>query len=112
MVKPAENMMEKIAFRMTLKAGCLDAYRQRHDDIWPELSALLVQSGIKDYSIHHDPQTNALFAVMWREKGFDPKVLPAQPIMQKWWAYMSDLMETEADNRPVEVPLETVFHLP
>ncbi|RUV54166.1 L-rhamnose mutarotase, partial [Mesorhizobium sp. M1A.F.Ca.IN.022.02.1.1] len=31
--------------------------------------------------------------------------------MQKWWAYMADIMETRADNEPVAVPLKTVFHL-
>ena len=32
--------------------------------------------------------------------------------MQKWWAYMKDIMETNADNSPVSTSLEEVFYLP
>lgn len=53
-------MMEKIAFRMMLKPGCVDLYRQRHDEIWPELADLLTKAGIRDYSIFHDPETDAI----------------------------------------------------
>jgi L-rhamnose mutarotase len=37
--------------------------------------------------------------------------LPLDPVVQKWWAYMADLMETHPDNRPVAEDLERVFHL-
>jgi L-rhamnose mutarotase len=38
--------------------------------------------------------------------------LPAEAVMQRWWAYMADIMETHPDNRPLSVPLQEVFHLP
>jgi L-rhamnose mutarotase len=31
--------------------------------------------------------------------------------MKKWWAYMKDIMETNADNSPVSIPLKGVFYL-
>ncbi|WP_299375665.1 L-rhamnose mutarotase [uncultured Tateyamaria sp.] len=104
--------MEKIAFTMQLRPGCRAAYIQRHDEIWPELSALLAEAGVRDYSIHLDPQTHVLFAVLWREEGHGMDDLPAHPVMQRWWAHMADIMETHADNAPVVTPLETVFHMP
>lgn len=103
--------MEKVAFRMTLNEGQLDEYRRRHDDIWPELADLLREAGVRDYSIHYDPDTRALFAVMWREEG-GTDALPDHQVMKRWWAHMADIMDTHPDNRPVEVPLHTVFHLP
>lgn len=33
-------------------------------------------------------------------------------IVQKWWAYMADIMEINPDNPLVIIPLEEVFHLP
>jgi len=30
--------------------------------------------------------------------------------MRKWWDYMADIMEVNADNSPVVQPLERVFH--
>ena len=52
------------AFKMQLKPGVVDEYRRRHDEIWPELSALLSDSGIYDYSIFLDEDTLSLFAVL------------------------------------------------
>jgi L-rhamnose mutarotase len=36
--------------------------------------------------------------------------LPQQPVMQKWWDYMADLMETVPGNRPREWPLQPMFY--
>ena len=104
--------MEKFAFRMRLKPGCKDEYKKRHDEIWPELVALLKEAGVSDYSIHLDEETNTLFGVLWRIDGHRMDELPGHEIMQRWWAHMADIMETYPDNEPVATPLETVFHMP
>lgn len=103
--------MEKYAFKMQLKPGCKAEYKKRHDDIWPALSALLAEAGVTDYSIHLDEETLALFAVLWRKDNHTMDNLPSHPLMQKWWAYMADLMETNEDNSPVAIPLINVFHI-
>ena len=33
------------------------------------------------------------------------------PITQKWWDMMADIMEVNPDNSTVTVPLQEVFHL-
>ena len=104
--------MEKIAFRMRLHPGQKAEYRKRHDEIWPELVALLKDAGIEDYSIHLDDETNLLFGVLWRKPDHKMEALPAHHVMQRWWAHMSDIMETHPSGAPVVAPLETVFHLP
>ncbi|MEL6887564.1 MAG: L-rhamnose mutarotase [Pseudomonadota bacterium] len=104
--------MEKYAFKMRLNPGCRDIYRARHDAIWPELVALLKDAGISDYSIHLDEETDILFGVLWRTDDHGMDSLPANAIMQRWWAHTADIMETGADNEPVAVPLTTVFHMP
>ncbi|AVW89723.1 L-rhamnose mutarotase [Celeribacter baekdonensis] len=103
--------MEKYAFRMVLNEGQLDEYKKRHDEIWPELCDGLKAAGVSDYSIHYDPQTCHLFAVLWRRDDHIMDTLPDHPVVKKWWAYMADIMETNADNSPVETPLQTVFHM-
>ena len=103
--------MEKFAFRMQLNPGMQDEYIRRHDLIWPELVDLLRSAGISDYSIHLDPQTDALFGVLWRKADHGMAALPNHPVMQRWWAYMADIMETCADNEPLAIPLHPVFHL-
>jgi L-rhamnose mutarotase len=105
-------MPEKYAFKMRLNPGMRAEYKRRHDAIWPELVALLREAGISDYSIHLDAETNTLFGVLWRADGHGMDSLPDSPVMQRWWAYMADIMETRPGNEPVAVPLETVFYMP
>ena len=100
----------KVAFKMKLNPGCKAEYIKRHNEIWPELSALLKENGVSDYSIFLDEETNILFAVQ-EQTGQSSQDLGSTAIVQKWWAYMADLMETNPDNSPVSTPLEKVFHL-
>jgi L-rhamnose mutarotase len=98
------------AFKMQLKPDVLDEYRARHDAIWPELSALLTESGIYDYSIFLDEQTLSLFAVLKLAEDNTREALPDHPVMKRWWDHMAPLMEVEPDNRPKEWPLPLIFH--
>ena len=104
-------MPEKYAFKMKLNPGMRREYKRRHDEIWPELVALLKEAGVSDYSIHLDAETNTLFGVLWRADGHRMADLPNHPVMKRWWAHMADIMETKPDNEPVSMPLETVFHM-
>ncbi|WP_257669678.1 L-rhamnose mutarotase [Parapedobacter tibetensis] len=104
--------MQRIAFKMKLMPGCQVEYKKRHDAIWPELKELLKESGISDYSIFLDEETNTLFAVQQQEAtGQSSQDLGTHPVVQKWWAYMADIMETNSDNSPISKPLKQVFHL-
>jgi L-rhamnose mutarotase len=103
--------MEKYAFKMLLNEGMEAEYKKRHDEIWPQLLKLLKQSGVSDYSIHLDRETNILFGVLWRTKNHSMDNLPLEPIMQKWWAHMADVMATNDKNEPLAIPLKTVFHM-
>ena len=102
--------MQRCAFTMRIKPGFEAEYRKRHDEIWPELSRLLKAAGIRDYSIYLDKNTGTLFAVQKLTDNNTNNDLPSHPLMKKWWAYMSDIMETNTDNSPVSHPLEEVFH--
>lgn len=104
--------MEKYAFKMQLNPGCEAEYRRRHDEIWPELVALLQDAGVSDYSIHLDEETGFLFGVLWRRDDHGMDALPDHPVMRKWWAHMADIMATHPDNAPVATPLKTVFYMP
>jgi L-rhamnose mutarotase len=105
-------MSERYVFRMRLNDGMADEYKRRHDAIWPELIDLLHDAGVSDYSIHMDDASGHLIGVLTRENEQGMDALPAQPVMQKWWAYMGDIMETNEDNSPVAMPLTPLFHMP
>lgn len=99
------------AFRMQLKPGMEAEYRAVHDAIWPELVDLLHDAGISDYSIFHDPDSNALFAILTLADENKRDALPDHPVMRRWWDAMAPLMETNLDKSPREWPLHRVFHM-
>ena len=103
--------MPRIAFKMHLHPGKAEEYRRRHDEIWPELVILLKNSGISDYSIFLDENTNELFGILHTDDPAALDALPQHPVMQHWWTYMKDIIATRTDDSPVTVPLREVFYL-
>ena len=104
--------MERVAFKMKLFKGMETEYKKRHDEIWPELSSLLKEKGIQEYSIFLDESTGFLFGVLKIPDVSRLDELPHQRVMKKWWAYMKDIMESNADSSPVSIPLKEVFYMP
>lgn len=104
--------MHRIAFKMQLHKGFEEEYQKRHKELWPELEQLLKEAGISDYSIFLDETTNSLFGVMKADDIAKLDDLPATAVMQKWWKYMADIMDTNPDHSPVQTHLKEVFYLP
>lgn len=103
--------MKRVAFTMKLKKGFEEEYKRRHDEIWSELSALLTESGITDYSIFLDEESGVLFAYHTLTENNNISQLPSNTIMKKWWNYMADIMDVNSDNSPIQKPLREVFHI-
>lgn len=95
---------------MKLKPGFEAEYRKRHDEIWPELSRVLAEAGISDYSIFLDPEILTLFAVQKLADGHSAGRLPDHPIVKKWWAFLADIVESRPDGTPICTNLPEVFH--
>lgn len=104
--------MKRIAFKMQLNKGCEAEYKKRHDELWPELKQLLTTTGISEYSIFLDETTNGLFCILQIQDTLLLDDLSKEPLMQKWWLYMKDIMESNTDHSPVTISLKEVFYLP
>jgi L-rhamnose mutarotase len=103
--------METIAFKMKLHPGCKDEYLLRHAEVWPDLQQLLKESGISEYHIFFDNETDILFAIQ-KVAEKEPRIdLRSHPVMKKWWDHMADIMDVNPDNSPVVEMLEQVFHM-
>ena len=103
--------MQRHAFKMFLNSGQADEYRRRHEAIWPELEILLADTGVANYSIYLDPETNILFAYLERAEDHRMDELPQHPIMRRWWDFMKDIMAAGPDGSPVTAPLIEMFHM-
>ena len=81
-------------------------------DQWPQQELpRYYKTGITDYSIFLDEETNYLFAYLTITDAELLNELPEQELMKRWWNYMKDIMETNDDNSPVSFSLKEVFYL-
>ncbi len=97
---------------MKLHPGFEEEYRRRHAAIWPELSALLHDSGIREYSIFLEEEGLQLFAFLKIDDAAKLDTLPGKDVMQRWWDHMKDIMDTNPDHSPVARTLKEIFYLP
>ena len=104
--------MQRHAFKMLLNPGQADEYRRRHDAIWPELESLLGETGVRNYSIFLDAETNVLFAYLERADDHRMDELPDT----SRHAALVGLHEGHHGRQPGRqpgrrAPLAEVFHL-
>jgi L-rhamnose mutarotase len=96
---------------MYLKPGFEKEYEKRHAGIWPELKKLLKESGVNDYSIYWDKETNILFATQKINGEKSSQDMGTNPIVKQWWDFMADIMEVNEDNSPISIPLKELFYM-
>lgn len=98
-------------FKMKLYEGKEAEYEKRHNQLWPEMKEMIKEYGGKNYTIFLDRETSTLFGYIEIDSEEKWNKSANTDICQKWWKYMSDIMETNPDNSPVSIDLQKVFHL-
>jgi L-rhamnose mutarotase len=97
----------RVAFVMKLKPGSEAIYKQKHDEIWPELVDVLHRQGIRNYNLYRYGLT--LFASY--ECDELPPSGPHDPVTLRWWKMMEPYMEYNSDGTPWTEPIEEAFHM-
>jgi L-rhamnose mutarotase len=103
--------MIRKAFLMSVNPGCETEYIRRHQPIWPELESVLLQHGVKSYSIFLHPEARQLFAYVEFVSEVQWEAISQTEVCRRWWAHMSTLMPTQADHSPIAQALPEVFHM-
>ena len=106
-----EGKIKRMAFKMKLNPGFKEEYKKRHAALWPEMRKMLKDSGVGNYSIFLDEETNTLFGYQEVTGEGGSQALGNEASVQKWWDYMADIMEVNPDNSPVSIPLEEMFYM-
>ena len=104
--------MERFAWMGRIREGKYEEYKRRHAEIWPEMKELLKQAGIRNYSIWTDGRT--LFGYYECERGisFAERTQAESPVVDRWNAYMEDVLDLVMDPRTGAQPkMEQVFLL-
>ncbi|MBL8698160.1 MAG: L-rhamnose mutarotase [Alphaproteobacteria bacterium] len=107
---PAVSATETIAFTLRLLPGATAEYKRRHDELWPEMRALLLGAGILRYEIYLHEETGLLFAHIERLVDHRMGRIPDDPVSKRWQKHMEGLIE-QVDGRPVRDVLPLMFRL-
>lgn len=103
--------MIRKSIKMQLYPGMAEEYEKRHRALWPSMIEMIHAHGGSNYSIFLDQETNVLYGYLEIEDEEKWAKLADTEVNRKWWDYMADIMETNADNSPVCTDLVPVFHL-
>ncbi len=117
MATGADRLASKVrreAWVMWLKPGNEEIYKQKHDEIWPEMIEQMRSRGIRNYSIYRDGLT--LFAYLERDDTVpSPDTAPTPdepgPVTWRWWKMMEPYMECNPDGSPRRGEVQEMFHL-
>lgn len=105
--------MHRVCFQLSVKPELIDAYRRRHEAVWPEMLREIEASGRHNYSLFLRPDG---LLIGYFETDEDPAVsaarLAASPVAARWEAEAADYF-VALDGRPDQafVTLPEVFNL-
>ena len=91
--------MERYAWRARVLPGMREEYRKRHDEIWPEMTAVLREAGICNYSIWMDGDELFGYYECKVSAAHAARVQSGSPVVDKWNEYMKDVMMMEMDEK-------------
>ncbi|GMQ49452.1 L-rhamnose mutarotase [Vibrio sp. 10N] len=103
--------MIRKAFKLKVNPGQFEEYKKRHDNVFPELVAVLKEAGANNYSIFLDQETGCLFGYVELESIEKWNNVSKTDACQEWWRYMEDIMETNPDSSPKSTELTEMFYL-
>jgi L-rhamnose mutarotase len=80
--------MQRVAFLLRLRPGAEEAYDKAHEEVWPEMLALLKRAGISEYSIFRRDQ---LLVLSMPVDNFDETWarIEADPVNTRWQQAMA-----------------------
>jgi L-rhamnose mutarotase len=103
----------RVCFVLHVRADRLDAYRERHRNVWPEMLDALRETGWRNYSLflHEDGMLVGYLECDDFEAALQG--MEAREVNARWQAEMAPFFELPESARPDTgfVRLEEVFHL-
>jgi L-rhamnose mutarotase len=106
--------MKRVGFLLKVKPHMIEAYREKHRAVWPEMQAALREAGWHNYSLFLRAD-GLLFGYFETPVGFDEAraAMALTEVNTRWQTMMSPFFEApegaHADQQMIE--LEEVFHL-
>ena len=103
------QQVQKFAWRARIVPGSEADYKRRHDEIWPEMTAVLNEAGIHSYSIW----LSGLDLFGYYECAdieYATRVQGSSPVVDRWNEYMKDILIMDLDpDTGTTPPLKLMF---
>jgi L-rhamnose mutarotase len=104
--------VQRVCFLLKVRPERLAEYRERHQDVWPEMREALSRTGWHNYSLFL--RDDGLLVGYLETEDFEAakKAMAETEVNARWQAEMAPFFE-DLDGRPDEgmAPLTEVFHL-
>lgn len=84
--------MYSTACILTLKDGCYDEYKRRHDDLWPEMSDLIARHQLSTL-VYRRGDLLIVYSAAPSKEAFDEA--EQDPVTSRWNDYMRDVLESK-----------------
>ena len=105
--------MERVCFLLQVRPDCIDEYKARHREVWPEMLDALRATGWRNYSLFL--RRDGLLVGYLETDDFQRALdgMEATDVNARWQAEMAPFFELPGDERPDTglERLEEVFHL-
>jgi L-rhamnose mutarotase len=105
--------LQRVCFVLEILPECLEEYKQRHAEVWPEMLVALSESGWKNYSLFL--RADGLIVGYLETDDFQQAMaeMKAHPVNDRWQREMVPFIKSttigRADDRVFL--LEEIFHL-
>jgi L-rhamnose mutarotase len=113
-----EQKVERVCFVFELNPGAEFEYQRRHHEIWPEMTQLLTDAGISDYSIFSAGSRftdgSLLIGVLKASPDWatSSSILARSDIQLRWGEAMHDLIRWQLNDQGDLLRLSEVFRQP
>ena len=86
--------MQRVGFEMKIHPEMVEEYKQRHDDIWPEMSEALIRTGWRNYTIFFR-EDGTLFGYVECDESHEASIagMAKEDVNQRWQDDMSPFFQ-------------------
>ncbi|HEU5090103.1 MAG TPA: L-rhamnose mutarotase [Roseiflexaceae bacterium] len=106
--------MQRVGFLLKVKPELVEEYKQRHQNVWPEMQDALRRTGWHNYSLFLRPD-GLLFGYFEAEESFAASLegMSREEVNERWQSSMAPYFEGVAGAHADEMMVELVevFHL-
>jgi L-rhamnose mutarotase len=102
--------MERLAFTFEIYPGQEDEYKRRHDEIWPEMSAAVRDSGMRNYSLFRRGQQIVGYCECEPDVATALGRIGATEVNRRWAAWFEEVIVALTDEEGNLMRLDEVWH--